>query len=274
MWVRMQPRPGHWPRRALLLVLALVLNAAAPGGAASGAASLPVPAAAAAAQFIPAPPPSPAAGAAARPRRRHLASALPPLDASATRRAQRDAAPDPTAVPHPELYYEGDTLIWAPEDTLPRDVLARRPEVWLYCRLPATPAAAALLPHFLEHHARLGVAPDRMLFVLHRDPGGGGGEEDEGEGARRGVAALLRAFGADAREWRGADCGEGRLGAQLRALRRVPVQDWVVVAACDELLEFGGLPARLFLERREREVSRLERRLPLRRTRACCCCCC
>jgi hypothetical protein len=181
----------------------------------------------------------------------------PALDAAATRRAWRDAAPAAADPPPPRLFYEdGDDgarlLIWAPEDTAPRDALAgRRPEVWLYLEVRADAGHAALLPAHLEHHARLGVAPERVLAVVHHDPAArsGGG----GAAAAAAARALLAAAGADARSWAGAWSAPAALGAQLRALRRVPLRDWVLVAAADELLDFGGLPAREFLERRELE---------------------
>lgn len=37
-------------------------------------------------------------------------------------------------------------------------------------------------------------------------------------------------------------------------LARVPIQDWVLVAEGDELLDFGGLSAAQFLAKRDREV--------------------
>ncbi len=180
----------------------------------------------------------------------------PALDAAATRRARRDAEPAAADPPPPSLFYEDAAggarlLIWAPEDTAPRDALAgRRPEVWLYLEVRADAGHAALLPAHLEHHARLGVAPERVLAVVHHDPaarGGGGGE------AAAAARALLDAAGADARAWAGAWSAPAALRAQLRALRRVPLRDWVLVAAADELLDFGGLPAPEFLERRELE---------------------
>lgn len=90
------------------------------------------------------------------------ASRVRHLDSTATARVQRDSLPDPTQVPYPELYYydhEYGTrlLIWPPDETLPRDVLARRPEVWLHVTVAVDLNATAILPHFLEHYSRLGM---------------------------------------------------------------------------------------------------------------------
>lgn len=92
--------------------------------------------------------------------RRQLVSSL---DSLATTKMQRDSLPSHGArVPHPELYYldqdDGSRLlIWPPEETLPRDVLARRPEVWLCAFISGNlTTAATLLPSFLEHYSRLG----------------------------------------------------------------------------------------------------------------------
>ncbi len=94
--------------------------------------------------------------------RRQLRSTLaaPPLAAAATRAAQRDWLDALESVPTPDLYYrdldDGQTqYIWRHDDTLPRDALAGRPEVWLAAELDAD-ADADLLPHFLEHYSRLG----------------------------------------------------------------------------------------------------------------------
>lgn len=95
--------------------------------------------------------------------RRQLRSTLaaPPLAAAATTRAaQREWLDALEPIPTPELYYRdldnGQTqYIWRHDDTLPRDALSGRPEVWLAAELDAD-ADADLLPHFLEHYARLG----------------------------------------------------------------------------------------------------------------------
>ena len=75
-------------------------------------------------------------------------------------RAQRDWIDHSNHVPEPDLYYQdlddGERLlIWSYYDTLPRDVLAGRPEVWLYVVMDVA-RDAAILPHFLEHYSRLG----------------------------------------------------------------------------------------------------------------------
>lgn len=72
-------------------------------------------------------------------------------------------------IPYAELYYEDQsdgkrTLIWPPESTLPRDVLATgRPELWLHCTLDTTPYHAKLLPSLIEHYIRLGTS--RVLLI-------------------------------------------------------------------------------------------------------------
>jgi hypothetical protein len=140
---------------------------------------------------------------------------LPPNPTS-TRRALIDAEPDATIVPQPQLYYDDKDghrmLIWNPDDTLPRDVLAGRPEVWLYCLLAADYGGPSLLPHFLEHYSRLGIHKDRMLFIVNQNPASQGSNPRDLEDMRR----LLDAFGADYRVWLGQYSADTHLKFKLQ----------------------------------------------------------
>ena len=97
---------------------------------------------------------------------RQLLSSLPSsiaahqLDAVTTFKVQRDWLEDSLDVPDPELYYQDledgtRKLIWGFDDTLPRDLIAGRTEVWLQTIIDVG-RDGFLLPHFLEHYSRLG----------------------------------------------------------------------------------------------------------------------
>ncbi|KAL6781158.1 hypothetical protein ACKKBG_A10040 [Auxenochlorella protothecoides x Auxenochlorella symbiontica] len=181
------------------------------------------------------------------------AGPAPRPDPGATSAAWRDAAPPAWAAPEPHLFFldqadGGQLLIWGPEDTLPRDVLRpRRPEAWLHVVLDAGDAAApALLPHFLEHYSRLGVPVQRMLVTLRRDAG-------EGRAAAADLARQLDAWGVDSRLWLGPLDAEARLQLRLQVLRRVPIQDWVLLPGPSDFFDFGNLTAAQYLAQRDVE---------------------
>lgn len=111
--------------------------------------------------------------------RRQLQSSLPlptasdaHLDGATTFKVQSDWVPDSLDVPYPELYYQDledgtRKLIWAFDDTLPRDLLAGRSEVWLHATIDVD-QDAALLPHFLEHYSRLGAEMRHFNWAVFR----------------------------------------------------------------------------------------------------------
>lgn len=96
-----------------------------------------------------------------------------------------------------------------------------------------------------------GVVPDRMIFTLHHNPEDAIGATPA---ALDSMASLLTAFGADYWVWLGEASPEGALKATLKALARVPIQDWIVQVEWNEFTDFQGLSAQRFLERSEREV--------------------
>lgn len=199
---------------------------------------------------------------------------------------------DPWQVPHAGLLLmnsvEGSVGFWASDDPTPRDVLqARPPEVWLYALHTPKYGGDRMLNHFLEHYTRLGIAVDRMVFVVNwggRDsaddsptrtirtqPTDSADDSSIGVGSARLAAvghasrdpppsssfpprsseapalqaslAILDAWGIDYSMWYGQYSSEAHLEHRLRALRRVPVRDWIVLADSDELVDFGGRTA-------------------------------
>jgi hypothetical protein len=184
-------------------------------------------------------------------------TAATPLNATATLLAQHDSLKDHAAVPDPELYFQDQEdgsrlLIWPPDDTLPRDVLAGRPEAWLQTILPASAATVTFLPQFLEHYARLGFHPDRTLFTVHYDSSLPGGHA-----SLNAVIAVLSAFGADYRIWRGEEDKQGHTHyfLSLLAMKRVPIKDWVWSVRSNELVDLRGLTSTQFLNLCELQVK-------------------
>lgn len=96
-----------------------------------------------------------------------------------------------------------------------------------------------MLPHFLRHYQRLGVAPERMHILLHAPA-----PCAELEAAQ----ALLRRAGiaADA-VWLAPYTSDGMWEERRRLQRRhARPQDWVISADVDELHEYPAAPASVF----------------------------
>ena len=108
--------------------------------------------------------------------RRKLLSSFPNgnLNKDSTYKLQRDWANAPPYVSLPELYYQdledgSRQFIWTFDDTRARDVLAGRPEIWLYTLIDAErDEDAVLITHLLEHYSRAGQFWfSFLLFSLH-----------------------------------------------------------------------------------------------------------
>lgn len=184
-----------------------------------------------------------------------------PLDATVTRRMLRDSEHiydnDEDEYPEPQLFIRDrpnsrPLTIWTPDDPLPRDVLNKRPaEVWLYSLLAADFGGVELLPHFLEHYARLGVKTERMLFVVNYNPKAASSSSDQSSSSSsplQQLTAILDAWGADYRVWLGQYSADAHLKLKLEVLQRVPVRDWIIITDSDEFHDYGGMTAPQFLE--------------------------
>jgi hypothetical protein len=169
---------------------------------------------------------------------------------TATYRIQRDWLPLED-VPHPELYYQDlDTgerqLIWAFDDTLPRDVLAGRPDVWLQATLHVEKDVDLLLP-FLEHYSKLGIVFERMIFTLIAS-NLNNKELLYVQKVLRHVGAIFHSLllvekeGGISSSFASNCTSKGYrravYEANLRATYSVPVKDWIIAVEGNELLEF------------------------------------
>lgn len=163
--------------------------------------------------------------------------------ATATYRIHRDWLPHED-IPHPELYYQDlDTgerqLIWAFDDTLPRDVLAGRPDVWLQTTFHVERDVDLLLP-FLEHCSRLGIALDRMIFTLLAS-NLSTKELSQVQKALRLVGAVHHTLllGEETLNMcRSRTYKKAVFEANLRATYSVPAKDWIIAVEGIELLQF------------------------------------
>jgi hypothetical protein len=182
-----------------------------------------------------------------------------PLDATVTRRMLRDSEyiydNDEDGYPEPQLFTRDrpnarPLTIWTPDDPLPRDVLNKRPaEVWLYSLLAADFGGVELLPHFLEHYARLGVKTERMLFIVNYNPKtASSSDQNSSSSPLQKLTAILDAWGADYRVWLGQYSADAHLKYKLEVLQRVPVRDWIIITDSDEFHDYGGMTAPQFLE--------------------------
>eukprot|EP00887_Chlorella_sp_A99_P001392 scaffold8.g1392.t1 len=178
-----------------------------------------------------------------------------PLNAEVTTRLWRDSAPAGLVdAPEPKLTSE-DGLTddgrkvqiyhWADaQSTLPRDLLGpHRPEaragagwgaVWLYSALAVDYDGYTLLPHFLEHYARLGgsgIRPERMLLVVHHKANAPGLAPHTLES----VLAVLGAWGVDYRVWYGAFSADAHLRVKLEGAT------WVQGRLIDRVSNTGRL---------------------------------
>jgi hypothetical protein len=186
--------------------------------------------------------------------RRHLLSTLGSIGGNngggklnnkdtATYRIHRDWLPQED-IPHPELYYQDlDTgerqLIWAFDDTLPRDVLAGRPDVWMHATFRIEKDADLLLP-FLEHYSRLGIAFDRMIFTLLASSLRINGLVHV-QNALQQVGAVyhILLFKEEISKFCTSRAYKKAVfEANLRATYNVPAKDWIIAVEGDELLQF------------------------------------
>jgi len=187
--------------------------------------------------------------------RRHLLSTLGSIGGNnggagkldnkdtATYRLHRDWLPQED-ISHPELYYQvlgtGERqLIWAFDDTLPRDALAGRPDAWLQTTFHVERDADLLLP-FVEHYSRLGIAFNRMIFTLIAS--------NLRTKELLQVQKALRQLGAvhhtllleeeNSNLCRSRAYRKAVFEANLRPTYRVPAKDWIIAVEGDELLQF------------------------------------
>jgi hypothetical protein len=186
-------------------------------------------------------------------RRRHLLSSISNAgntadgnlntQDTATYRIHRDWLTE-DHIPHPELYYQDlDTgerqLIWAFDDTLARDVLAGRPDVWLQTTFQVEHDVDLLLP-FLEHYSRLGIHFKRMIFTLvasnlHST------ELLHVQKALRKVGAVhstLLLKEENCRFCRSKGYRKAVFEANVRSTYNVPIKDWIITVEGSELAEF------------------------------------
>jgi hypothetical protein len=166
------------------------------------------------------------------------------LKNTAAYRIQRDWLPEED-VPHPELYYQDlDTgerqLIWAFDDTLPRDVLAGRPDFWLHSIFQIERDVDLLLP-FLEHYSRMGIDFKRMIFTLIASNLHSKELLDVQKRLRHiGTVFSTLLFKID---FTSEFCTSKRyrnavFEANLRATYRVPIKDWIIAVEGNEFIQF------------------------------------
>lgn len=200
---------------------------------------------------------------------------------------QKEKLLEEREIPDPELYYEqteeeseenradSTLLIWPPDETLPRDVMAGKPQVWVFCSLTAQRATLEFLPLFLNHYVDLGVGIDHMVFVIqlvvHEKCERG---KEDGLPVVEDIIAVLSSVGADYRVvnvWT-PECPSSEYltrpwssemfqfdlvsyEAMLLALHRVPIKDWIITVRVHELLSFKGLDAFRYFRDCESQVS-------------------